>query len=378
MLPKRVLLVNPWSSCHGGTSMVLLEFVKHLDRSRFEPVVLCPKPGELTERLEEIGVPYVVHRLPGLTKEAIPRFLRESFWYWRWLRGEGFDLIHLNGPKWKSCIAWAARLCRIPLVVHVHNPARHVEKNFSLRWAQRIMPVSDAVGQSLYQSPLYKHRTLTLHNGVELDRFAMGGPDHRSKITFPNQTLIGFVGQIVPRKGLVTLLKAMPQVLARHTNVRLLIVGCAPSGEEAYESECRILVKQLQIENHVEFLGFKRDVDRWMRTFDLFVLPTRSEPFGKVIIEAMTAGCPVIASRVGGIPEIIQDEKHGTLIPPDDPGSLATAILEYLDNPDRRESVSKAGCQHVRENFSIEAMITKLESVYTDVINGHGKAVLAK
>jgi glycosyltransferase involved in cell wall biosynthesis len=119
----------------------------------------------------------------------------------------------------------------------------------------------------------------------------------------------------------------------------------------------------------VRFLGYRRDVPALMRTFDVFALPTRSEPFGKVVIEAMAAGCPVVASEVGGIPEIVTNPDLGKLIAPDDPAALAAAILDYLVNADRRRLIAQAGSVSVRDRFGMTAMLQRLQGIYDEVLD---------
>ena len=223
--------------------------------------------------------------------------------------------------------------------------------------------------------PCSRGVTRTIHNGVELDRFERVGANHRGQYAGEGRIVLGFAGQLVPRKGLDLLVEALPRIVAEFPGVLLLVVGCAPAGEEEYEAKCRARIESLQLGRNVEFVGFRRDIDAWMRTFDLFVLPTRSEPFGKVIIEAQAVGCPVVATRVGGIPEIVSHPELGILIPPEDPAALAGAILEVLRDPARREALAEAGCRHARENFSIGAMIDKLQDVYADVLEGNSRTV---
>jgi glycosyltransferase involved in cell wall biosynthesis len=111
-----------------------------------------------------------------------------------------------------------------------------------------------------------------------------------------------------------------------------------------------------------------------MRTFDLFALPTRAEPFGKVVVEAMAAGCPVLASRVGGIPEIISDKKYGTLIDPESESVLATSIIDLLENRDRARAVAEAGRQRAFEEFSLDGMMFRLQDVYDLVLARHRRS----
>jgi glycosyltransferase involved in cell wall biosynthesis len=126
------------------------------------------------------------------------------------------------------------------------------------------------------------------------------------------------------------------------------------------------------LDGAVRFVGYRRDVPAWMRTFDVFALPTRAEPFGKVVIEAMAAGCPVVASRVGGIPEIITAADLGTLITPDDPRGLADAIVQYLTNPAKAAQTGSAGRRHVVERFDLPHMIERIERLYDGILAGRG------
>jgi glycosyltransferase involved in cell wall biosynthesis len=208
---------------------------------------------------------------------------------------------------------------------------------------------------------------MTLYNAVDLSQYKQ--TDHRrAELGSGSRPVIGFVGQLVPRKGLDTLLRAMPRILQSHSDALLVVVGCAPPGEPDYERECRRLAAELGIDQHVHFTGYRRDVPAWMRTFTVFALPTRSEPFGKVVIEAMAAGCPVVVSAVGGIPEIVREPDLGTLIPPDDPGRLADEVLQYLGDRGLARRVGENASRHVRERFSMRTMIGQLERLYESLI----------
>ncbi len=166
----------------------------------------------------------------------------------------------------------------------------------------------------------------------------------------------------------------MATVATRLPDVLLLVLGTAPPGEPDYEAECRRLVAALGLEQRVRFMGYRRDVPAFMRTFDVFALPTRSEPFGKVVVEAMAAGCPVVATRVGGIPEIVTTPELGTLIGPDDAGALSAALLEYLLDPVRRAAVTMRAGTYVRGRFGMSTMLQQLQDLYDDVLNGAARA----
>lgn len=367
--PRTVLFVNSWSSAHGGSSTSLIDVVTHLDPARYRPVVMCPAEGELPTRLREAGIPVVVRGIHRPIREEVHRFLMEVPRHWQWLRSQRISLVHGNTSASRRSIVQAAVLAAIPYVQHIRNVARNPGANYGYRVAARILCNSDATGAIFREIPALRPKTVTLYNAVDLSRYDEEHDDRRDELGIePSRPVIGFVGQLVPRKGVTTLIAAMADVASSLPEALLVIAGCAPPGETEYEAECRRLASTLQLDGHVRFVGYRRDVPAFMRTFDVFALPTRSEPFGKVVIEAMAAGCPVVASRVGGIPEIITNADLGTLIPPDDPKALSAAILDYLTNPDRHRHVARAGAASVRARFGMGSMLQRLQGVYDEVL----------
>jgi glycosyltransferase involved in cell wall biosynthesis len=362
-----VLYINGWSSCHGGSSTSLLDIVAALDKSRYEPLVLCPEEGPLPDRLQEIGIPCMTRRMTPLTRRGIARFAWEVPGYMRFLKKHRIDLIHANTGCWRRSVALAAKWASVPFVQHVRNPITDHESDFSLDYASRIITNSNQVGDGLRGNPKYGNRVVTIYNAVDLSQYE-SDDDRREEIGAADRPLVGFVGQIVPRKGVTTLLRAMPRVLQVVPNALLAVVGCSPPSDDSYEGECRQLIESLKIADHVRFTGYRRDVPAWMRSFDVFALPTRSEPFGKVVIEAMAAGCPVVASAVGGIPEIIENPRLGTLIEPDDVDALAEAIVAYLSDRKRAAEVAALARTHVQQRFSLATMAARLQELYDQIL----------
>lgn len=367
--PRNILFVNSWSTAHGGSSTSLIDVVTHLDPARYRPAVMCPVEGELPARLREAGIRVLVRGLHRPTREELPRFLIEVPLHWRWLRAERIALVHGNTSASRRSIVQAAVSARIPYVQHVRNVARNPKENYGYQSAQRIICNSDATAEVFRAEPSLGGKTTTLYNAVDLSRYDTENDTRREELGVDAaRPLIGFVGQLVPRKGVTTLIAAMTAVVARIPNAVLLIVGSPPPDDRRYETECRDLVRTLGLEQHVRFVGYRRDIPAFMRTFDVFALPTRSEPFGKVIIEAMAAHCPVVASRVGGIPEIITDESLGTLIAPDDPAALSAALLTYLTDASRRQDVATRAAASVRSRFGMKTMLDQLQALYDEVL----------
>jgi L-malate glycosyltransferase len=369
MSAQTVLFVNSWSTAHGGSSTSLIDVVTHLDPGRYRPVVMCPSDGELPSRLRDAGVRVVIRGIHRPTREEFHRFVLEVPQHWKWLRSERVALVHGNTSASRRSIVQAAALARVPYVQHVRNVVKNPRGSYGYHAAARIVCNSDATGAVFRADSAFQQKTLTLYNAVDLSRYEQENETRRAELGIDEaRPVIGFVGQIVPRKGVTTLITAMTSIVARVPNVLLVIVGCPPPDETEYDTECRRLVSTLGLDNHVRFLGYRRDVPAFMRTFDVFALPTRSEPFGKVVIEAMAAGCPAVAADVGGIPEIVTGPQLGTLIPPDNPAALSSALLAYLTNPESRAAVSRLGAASVRARFSMASMLRNLQEVYDEIL----------
>jgi glycosyltransferase involved in cell wall biosynthesis len=228
---------------------------------------------------------------------------------------------------------------------------------------------SDATAAVFKEQPTLRGKTMTIYNAVDLSQYEEAGENRRAELGIDgSRPVIGFVGQIVPRKGVLTLITAMAPIITRVPNALLVVVGCPPPDETEYEAECRHLTEALGLQEHVRFMGYRRDVPAFMRTFDVFALPTRSEPFGKVVIEAMAGGAPVVASQVGGIPEIITAPELGTLIPADDPVALAEALVAYLVDPARRKDVASRAAASVQARFTMAAMLSQFQALYDEVL----------
>jgi glycosyltransferase involved in cell wall biosynthesis len=177
------------------------------------------------------------------------------------------------------------------------------------------------------------------------------------------------VAVLRPPKGIQFMIRALPTILAAHPNTYYLIVG---SG--AHQDALREEVRRAAIEDRVLFAGMRRDVPRVLAASDLFVLPTLTEALPTVLAEAMAAKLPIVASRVGGIPEMIQDGQNGILVQPEDPETLAGACIQLLNSPEKRIEMGAAGHRIANQKFSIERQVHQLKELYLDQIHAYSKA----
>jgi len=209
-------------------------------------------------------------------------------------------------------------------------------------------------------------KLLTIHSGVKLDRYLNGQADRNRKREFPGfadgDMIIGFVGWLLPIKGVMHLLKAMDIICSKHPHARLVYVGKGGS-----EKELKTETERLGLTANVKFLGWRDDIDKIMPLFDIFVLPSLNEGMGRVLVEAMAAARPVVASNVGGIPDLVKPGESGILVPPGDAQALATGIMRLIDQPEVARKMGQQG-RRLSRHYSMEMMIEKIESLYEELL----------
>ncbi|MGQ9463684.1 MAG: glycosyltransferase family 4 protein, partial [Candidatus Fervidibacter sp.] len=181
---------------------------------------------------------------------------------------------------------------------------------------------------------------------------------------------IGTIGRLEPIKGHDVLIRAMPTILRHIPKATLLIAGHDPWG---YGGHLQALINSLSLKQRVRLIGFQEDIPSFLHALDIFAFASRSEGFGQVVIEAMAAGKPVVASRIAPLTEIVVDGETGILVPPDDPEAFAKTIVRLLSGPEERQQMGKLGVQRVYENFSTKVMGQKTIGIYDRVLASHSR-----
>jgi len=278
---------------------------------------------------------------------------------------------------------WAARVAGVPNIVHTahgHVFYGHfgplvsrlfliVEKLTALITDRMIALTRNEGDDYLRLGVCPPEKLAIVHSGVDWQQFAINASDKRSGREalgiVSEGPLIGFVGWLLPIKGPKHLLDAMTGVWAQWPDARLVFVG---KGEQ--ETELRQRVAKLDTGDKVHFWGWRDDIQAIMPLFDVFVLPSLNEGMGRVLVEAMAAVRPIVASRTGGIVDLIQDGQNGLLVPPGNAKALAEAITRVLANPDRASAMGEAGFKRCRK-YSLGAMLSKLEGLYLRLLHSH-------
>lgn len=371
----------------GGAEKSLLELAAHLDRARFEPVILhqpgaewVPEdPGGLRfspgvpasslydERRSDLSAGLMGNVRRAIRAATIVRGLRREL---RVLRPA---LVHTNSTKMHLIAGAAARLQRLPVVWHMRDLLTEPgARGWLARAVRRIRPeviaISEAVAGQFDGLPCRVH---LIPNGIPLERFAPGPPPERlrEELRLPDDApLACVVGRLTPWKGHQALLRAWAQVIERLPEARLLVVGEVAFWDEAYEQELRDLATALKVGDRVLWLGFRDDVADLLRLSDLLVLPSVDEPFGRVIIEAMATQRPVVATASGGVPEIVVEGQTGLLVPPHEHEPLAEAIVSVLSDPALAARMGAAGRQRALERFDVRRVAAQVEALYAELL----------
>jgi len=298
----------------------------------------------------------------------------------RLIRKEKPTIVHTHTSKAGILGRLAAWLLRVPVIVH--TPHGHVfHGHFSRFLSKAFLYIESAFDKItdctialtsgewknyIELSVSKPEKLTTIHSGVDVDTFlnpAIDLKEKRKSLNIePDGRVVGTVGWLLPIKGPVYLLKAMQLVWLKHNDVKLMFVG---KGE--LESELKSMADGMGAGDRVLFPGWRDDIHEIMPVFDIFVLPSLNEGMGRVIVEAMAAGKPVIASNTGGIPDLVINGKTGYLVEPGDPGELTEAICNLLENPGRRLTMGREGRKRC-QLFSEELMIKKLDVLYTRLL----------
>lgn len=285
-------------------------------------------------------------------------------------------VVHTHTSKAGFIGRIAARAARVPRVVH--TPHGHVfwghfgpvaswiffqMERLACRITHHLVALTEGEANDYIRwGVMDRQRISIIPSGVALERFSgFSGdiPKNRLKLGFAEDALVvGFVGWLWPVKGVNYLLEAMKTPMQNNPRMRLVFVG---QGDE--EPALRSMAAGAELDTRVHFLGWRPDVHELLHSFDMLVLPSLNEGMGRVLVEAMAAGLPVIGTRVGGIPDLIKDEVNGLLVPPADAVALERAISRLSDDPEERLRMGKMG-RAVSHSYSVEVMVSKINAVY--------------
>lgn len=400
--PIRILYVTPFAQQVSGPDESLLGLLKRL-RGIIEPVVVLPPGSPQVSRYEEAGATVVEQSMQRIRRTTNPGslatyaglFTPETIRFARLIRSHKIELVHTNMEVVLQS-GLAARLAGVPSVYHVRGTSFATPKRVCdvvvgaiNRLADEIIVISRAVGDIFYERGI-RDKVSMIYNSLDPSRF-----DHLDKASVAKlrQELVGgernidaplvaTVGRINPRKGLECFVESAAIVAREHPRARFAIVGDAAHDVELkYAARLRQLAASLGIGDRLVIAPAKHNIAELMSALDVFVMTTINEGFGRVAIEAMAARRPVVASRVGGLIEIVQDGVTGNLVEVNDHAAFAKAVNALIRSPRQAVEMGMGGRKRVETVFSDDAQVPHVTKIYERALarknKGHETSVCA-
>ena len=386
--PKSILFISSRSEIAGGEKY-LLDVTARIDGERYRPIVVLPGDGAMRPALEKAGVESVI-------VQADYGWFQQPFHWYRYLReldgrvrqiaelikSKDVALVHTNSNLRLEGV-FAAHLTGVPHVYGAHaefEAGQSVYERVPLSAATfaqmmgelsaKVVAVSQSRAAALVP-PLSPDRVRVVHNGLDSVLFdaavAAAKSNLRSELAIADDAvLVTAVGRIEPIKGHDLLVQAAARVRERVKNVRFVLVGS--DDDKAFAAKVRRAVTDAGLGDIFTFLGFRSDVPRILSQSDLFVLSSRSEGHPLVLLEAMAAGCAVVATRCGGAEDTVVDGVTGRLVDVGDVEGMAQAIIALATDAHCRSAMRAASSQHVRRNFTLQKSVDSLMAVYDEVL----------
>jgi len=367
---KVLHLINTLSA--GGAELHLLTLCRHLRSHGVEPAVACLREHvagsrSLRQDFERAGVRVIDLGAAG-RYEA--RFFGRIG---RLVAAERPDILHTHLPR--ADVAGAFVRLMHPSVVWVCSVHAIYSVDWSARWslplvrmlwrrANGVLCISHAVRDWLIRHGLPSERATVIHYGIETETLCGAQNNLRETWQLDGKFIIGSIGRLEPRKGHQVLIQAMPEILRQIPNAQLLIAGHDPWG---YGAELRRLIEASNLGDCVRLVGFQSDVVSFLDALDVFAFATHSEGFGQVLVEAMAAGKPAVASRVAPLTEIARHGESALLVEPGQPAAFAGALVRLAREPRERQRMARRARERVQRYFTAERMAAETLSLYQDL-----------
>ncbi|MCG5497533.1 glycosyltransferase family 4 protein [Ectothiorhodospira variabilis] len=387
LIPKRpaTILYLETGVGFGGAVISLRTCLEHLDAACFRSVVVHslddPKFASFPPAVKTIHLPRRHHGGNGRGRPIWQRLDAEIFRYAHHLariaRTERADLIYLNNDFIANMAGvMAGRLAGCPVVLHERNipsPDSRLAV-FLTRWISRFLAISGPVREGLLDLGVVPERITMVPEGLDLASYM---PRDNAQVQVVRERLgagagdplVVMAGMIMDWKGQHVLIEAAPKVLADHPRARFILIGEHPPGRDDYLRSLQQQVSALGLNDAVHFAGYQEDVPLFMQAADAVVHGSVSpEPFGRVVIEAMAMGTPILATNIGAPPEIIRDGETGFLVAPGDPAALAHALNRVLGDASLREGMGRAAMAEVAQKYSVQRHAGLIQAVFDELL----------
>jgi len=360
----------------GGVQQQFLSLLKAYDRDVFNPIFCCLGPEEeISKEIERIDIETVAlnraryHRFsPGIVRDL-----------YRLMKQKNIHIVRTHRYRANLYGRLAALLSGVPVkIISLHDNyrkdlrlERRIVNKILLKATDKIVAVSESIRKDIIKyDGIDSSKILVIPNGIDTERFNPEGnfADIRKGFSIKESDIVlGFVGRVVPTKGLEYLIDALPFLKKEFKNIKLLITGEGSTMERLKKK-----AKENNVHDSIIFTGKRRDIPDILSCTDIFVMPSVAEGLPNALLEAMAMGKPIVATEVGGIPEVIKNGHSGLLVPPRNPEALATAIKDLISNEQLAAKMGQAARHIVLDNFSIWSIAQKWQTLYLSILREKG------
>ena len=371
--PARIAHILPWPSV-GGTEAATMRIARAVEGADYTSVAFCLRGATPVRALfEEAGIPVLEYDAAEPSFRHPSRFIASSIALARQLRAADVSLVHAADVLAAYRSSLAAMLAGVPLISHVRGRFPRLSRRDRLF----LLPVRRFVFVARETWRVFGHavperRGEVLYDGIDVHPEA-GASAAATRVQLgiaASATVIGMVARVAPAKDYPTLIRAAATIVARHPEACFLIVG-QHSGVHEYEEhylEVRRLLEEHALTRHFVFTDHRPDADRLIDAMDVCVLSTHGEGLPLVLLEAMAKAKPVVATAVGGIPELVRHGESGLLVPAADHDALARELLRLLDDPAFARTLGESGRAHVERDFGRASFSARLRALYARVL----------
>jgi glycosyltransferase involved in cell wall biosynthesis len=376
----RIAFCHYTSDIFGGSDRSLFDLVTHLPRASFSPLMILKTGDPMAERYVGAGIPVVQKRLVSPRKSLelgklgayALSFGPSVIAVARAIMKFNADIVHVN-TLYNQIGGMAGCLAGRPVVWHVREMGQDSRAGrLMLRgvaaMATRAVAISGAVGKTLQACG---PRLRVVPNGIDLSEYDALPSREAARAALgldAGQPVISTIGRLEPWKGQHVFVEAIPAVAAKHPRALFLIVGGAAVNKPEYETALKERCAELGVADRVVFTGIRKDIPLVLAASDALVLPSAtSEPFGRTVVEAMAAGCPVIATAAGGPLEIVVDGVTGFLVPPNDAQALGAKMHSLLSDPSRAREMGGSGRERAHQRYSLERLVEDMAGLFEEV-----------
>ena len=365
---RTILFLSERSDLFGGGQRSLCDLAEGLGPRGLKPRVVVPGPGPMTDLLKNLGIAWTALPLPPIVSGAGLGSLLALVRLVGLARRENVDLLHSDSPRTALYGGLAARILRRPHVWHLRasRPSSHLADRVLVGLSDRIVSVSRAAAE---RSPAVRAfaGTRVVRTGLPDIPF-LTRAEARAALDLPPQPFVcGVVGRVEEDKGRDEALAALFAVRRVAPSALLVFLGPV-DGDSRWAHTAALRAAAAGAAGAVRLAGSRPDAPRLLRAFDLVLHPSRHEALPRAVIEAMLAGVPVVASAVGGIPEIVEPGVSGLLVPPGHADALGRAAARIASDPELGRRLAEAGAWRARDQFGVDRMIEGITGVYDELL----------